>query len=66
MSQNCTTGRLAVVGTGIEHDLLVQYAKQYTPTIGPGAVEVKAKYHAGMHSTIRYNGSVGTAHSHPL
>ena len=50
IKNNYTTGRLALVGIGVDHDQLVAQAKQISPFSGAGIPENKAKYTGGVYS----------------
>ena len=43
-----TSGRMALVGVGVDHDFLVAEANKFTPFDSTGATGAKAKYHGGQ------------------
>ncbi|XP_074648047.1 cytochrome b-c1 complex subunit 2, mitochondrial-like [Tubulanus polymorphus] len=48
VSHNFTSGRMAIVGVGVDHDVLVERAKEfYTPVAGGGSSAEKTKYRGG-------------------
>jgi ubiquinol-cytochrome c reductase core subunit 2 len=55
VNNHYTTGRMALVGMGIEHDDLLHYAKQFNPASGPGVPTAPAKFSGGKLISVKFS-----------
>ena len=50
-----SAGRVALVGVGVDHDELIDHAKQFAPFVSAGVATDEAKYGGGVLGMTLYS-----------